>query len=176
MTGGLVAEAKHVWLPRISPLTCALLSLAAMCPVLLHVWTCAAPKSCSGSATRPTASPGAPSERALDRNRPAGSGDTRPCMIHLIAVCSLGAFLFGYHVHEKALLHAAVPMLMLAHRSPRHAQVLRGEQDGRCRGVCIGLPQRWTGVSSCVCARDPREPGKRREAGREGGREGGREE
>lgn len=46
-------------------------------------------------------------------------------MIHLIAVCSLGAFLFGYHVHEKALLHAAVPMLMLAHRSPRHAQSYR---------------------------------------------------
>ena len=37
-----------------------------------------------------------------------GASGDRPCMLHLVTVCSLAAFLFGYHVHEKALLHAAV--------------------------------------------------------------------
>jgi alpha-1,3-glucosyltransferase len=42
MTGGLVTDTKHVWMPQISPLTCALLSLAAMLPALAHVWSCKA--------------------------------------------------------------------------------------------------------------------------------------
>jgi len=30
-----------------------------------------------------------------------------------------------YHVHEKALLHAAVPFLFVAHVSPEHAHLYR---------------------------------------------------
>jgi len=80
MTGGLVAEAHHTWLPRISPLISALLSLSAMLPALSHVWQYNTGEGVGGAEGR------------------GGRGtrtEQRPCMVHMIAVCSLAAFLFG---------------------------------------------------------------------------------
>ncbi|EKX46050.1 hypothetical protein GUITHDRAFT_108085 [Guillardia theta CCMP2712] len=92
MTGGLVGDQLHVWLPTVTPGLTILLSLLAMAPALVMVW----------SASRGPRS--------------------RLEFIHLIAYCSLASFLFGYHVHEKAVLNATLPMLLLAPLSQKHAE------------------------------------------------------
>ena len=119
MTGGLVTDARHIWLPTITPLTCALLSLAAMAPALAHVWrdrrlTVQSSRVSGGSCmTRKEIAPDKSTKDEGNTQSMAvagalGASGDRPCMLHLVTVCSLAAFLFGYHVHEKALLHAAV--------------------------------------------------------------------
>jgi alpha-1,3-glucosyltransferase len=122
MTAGLVQDSRHVWLPHISPLSCAVLSLCAMMPGLVHVWRHAAPSSPhprTNTTTDKSTLPHVSSRLATN------SSAQRPCMMHLIGLCSLAAFLFGYHVHEKALLHAAIPLLFVARRSQDHAELYR---------------------------------------------------
>ena len=64
-----------------------------------------------------------------------GASGDRPCMLHLVTVCSLAAFLFGYHVHEKALLHAAVSVSLGLGRVLREGVSLWG-REGRMWWWC----------------------------------------
>ena len=139
MTGGLVTDTRHLWLPTITPLTCALLSLAAMAPALAHVWRVRG--SCM---TRKGMAPEDPAQDEGTRQGTPqsmavvgtlGASGARPCMLHLVTVCSLAAFLFGYHVHEKALLHAAVSVSLGLGRVLREGVSLWG-REGRMWWWC----------------------------------------
>ena len=80
MTGGLVQDIEHSVLPQISPLTTAIMTLLAMLPALVKLWSC-----------------------------PANSSQFVRCL----ALCAWSSFLFGWHVHEKAILLVILPMTLL---------------------------------------------------------------
>ena len=80
MTGGLVQDIEHSVLPQISPLTTAIMTLLAMLPALVKLWSC-----------------------------PANSSQFVRCL----ALCAWSSFLFGWHVHEKAILLVILPMTVL---------------------------------------------------------------
>ena len=42
---------------------------------------------------------------------------TPSMLIRAVVNCSIGQFMFGYHVHEKAILTALVPLALIAHES-----------------------------------------------------------
>jgi alpha-1,3-glucosyltransferase len=90
LTSGLVelgAQRMQV-LPDVSPLHCSLLTLLAMLPVMLRLW------------------------RALSRRR---RNDVGVALLRAVSHASLCAYWFGWHVHEKAILVALTPLLLVAH-------------------------------------------------------------
>ncbi|KAM9788607.1 LOW QUALITY PROTEIN: dolichyl pyrophosphate Glc1Man9GlcNAc2 alpha-1,3-glucosyltransferase [Neosynchiropus ocellatus] len=101
MTGGLVQEFQHVVLPSISPLTtlvCTLLSILVRTQFvigsLLQMKISLSSQPALGSIWR----------------RPRGSRGFLRCLV----ICALGSFMFGWHVHEKAVLLAILPLSILA--------------------------------------------------------------
>lgn len=91
MSGGLVQEAAFAVLPSVPPAVCALLTLAAMAPVLYSVWR------------YPDAS----------------------LFMSALVYCMLCAFLFGYHVHEKAILQVVLPLGLVAAESVNDMRLYR---------------------------------------------------
>lgn len=85
LTSGLVeAHAQRFSvLPDVPPHVCALLTLAAMLPLLLMLW----------------------------RKRTDGTGAV---FLRAVSYASLAAFMFGWHVHEKAILVTLVPLSFVA--------------------------------------------------------------
>lgn len=81
MTGGLVGQSEHVFLPSVPPVVTMVLTLLSIMPALLHVWF-----------------------------RPSGVTGFLRCLI----LCAFGSFLFGWHVHEKAILMVIIPLSLLA--------------------------------------------------------------
>jgi hypothetical protein len=53
----------------------------------------------------------------------------RAAFLPAIIYCANCAFLFGYHVHEKAALTAAVPMIILAAQSKDYARYVVVSKD-----------------------------------------------
>ncbi|KAF1378091.1 hypothetical protein PFLUV_G00186040 [Perca fluviatilis] len=89
MTGGLVQEFQHAVLPSITPsitLICTLLSILV-------------------SHSRETEL-----RAASIWWRPRGARGFLRCLL----LCALGSFVFGWHVHEKAILMAILPLSILA--------------------------------------------------------------
>ncbi|KAI0219873.1 glycosyl transferase [Massospora cicadina] len=43
--------------------------------------------------------------------------------IHAVALCGFGSYLFGWHVHEKAIMLVLFPLSLIAHRSTAHRQL-----------------------------------------------------
>ncbi|TPX33389.1 hypothetical protein SmJEL517_g03746 [Synchytrium microbalum] len=43
--------------------------------------------------------------------------------IHSITMCAFGSFMFGWHVHEKAILLGIVPFSLIATKSEKHARL-----------------------------------------------------
>ncbi|XP_052794947.1 probable dolichyl pyrophosphate Glc1Man9GlcNAc2 alpha-1,3-glucosyltransferase [Mya arenaria] len=80
MTGGLVREFDHTFLPSVSPLATLVLSGLSMMPSLLMLWA-----------------------------RPRGPQS----FVRALILCGFGSFMFGWHVHEKAILMIIIPMGLL---------------------------------------------------------------
>ncbi|XP_013174991.1 PREDICTED: probable dolichyl pyrophosphate Glc1Man9GlcNAc2 alpha-1,3-glucosyltransferase [Papilio xuthus] len=93
MTGGLVQEYDHGVLPLITPTVTFVLTLLSMVPALIKLWNLCA-----------------------DRKYRAMS------FIRCMTVCATCSFIFGWHVHEKAILMILIPLGFLA---------VCGEMDGR---------------------------------------------
>lgn len=93
MTGGLVQEYDHAVLPTITPSITFLLTFITMLPALVKLWHLCADRR----------------YRVLSFVR---------CMV----VCATCSFLFGWHVHEKAILMILIPLSFLS---------VLGDDDGR---------------------------------------------
>lgn len=91
-TVGLIGDDVSFYiLPRIGAMHTALITVLMMVPVLVSLW----------------------------RKRPYRRSDTSPFSMAVI-LCTLTAFLFGYHVHEKAVLMVILPMLAFPRSEPSH--------------------------------------------------------
>ncbi|KNC52029.1 dolichyl glycosyltransferase [Thecamonas trahens ATCC 50062] len=109
LTSGLVGEGAFSVLPSISPGTTALLTVLAMLPSVAKVWL-------TTPAGALVAAPRGDAARFLRYlQRPA------IVFIHGLVEVSLASFLFGWHVHEKALIVPLIPLAVLAPTSPRYA-------------------------------------------------------
>ncbi|XP_035891146.1 probable dolichyl pyrophosphate Glc1Man9GlcNAc2 alpha-1,3-glucosyltransferase [Anopheles stephensi] len=86
-TGGLVQTFEHTVLPSITPAVTFALTGVFMVPILLKLWT-----------LKSTAS-----HVALGRS-----------FVRAIVLCGCTSFLFGWHVHEKAILMVLIPLTLLA--------------------------------------------------------------
>ncbi|CAI5980980.1 unnamed protein product [Closterium sp. NIES-65] len=148
-TRGLVGDAVGFSVvPQVTPLVSLLLVLGAMAPVLLHIWLRPSAYICGA------ASDAADRDRA-DRNvgeRDGGekggregrgsepydtpTGERRRWSIQAIAAALahvfLSAFLLGWHVHEKAVLHFLLPLSLLASASPAWASEFLILATGEC--------------------------------------------
>jgi alpha-1,3-glucosyltransferase len=82
LTSGLVESHAQQFsvLPDVSPRVCALLTLLAMLPLLVALW------------------------------RKRSSANVNAVFLRALSYASLAAFMFGWHVHEKAILVALVPL------------------------------------------------------------------
>ncbi|XP_023945278.2 probable dolichyl pyrophosphate Glc1Man9GlcNAc2 alpha-1,3-glucosyltransferase [Bicyclus anynana] len=85
MTGGLVKEYQHAVLPTITPTVTFVLTAASMVPALVKLWHLGADRR----------------YRSLS-------------FFRCLTLCSTCAFLFGWHVHEKAILMILVPLSYLS--------------------------------------------------------------
>ncbi|KDR18773.1 probable dolichyl pyrophosphate Glc1Man9GlcNAc2 alpha-1,3-glucosyltransferase isoform X1 [Zootermopsis nevadensis] len=90
MTGGLVQEYNHVFLPEITPRTTFLCTLLSVLPALVKLWCC----------------PGNPYH-----------------FVRCIVLCACGSFMFGWHVHEKAILLIIIPLSFMAVIWKKEAQM-----------------------------------------------------
>ncbi|CAH2063274.1 unnamed protein product, partial [Iphiclides podalirius] len=97
MTGGLVQEYEHAVLPSIRPSTTFILTLLTMIPALVKLWYLGA-----------------------DRMYRSVS------FVRCLTICATCSFMFGWHVHEKAILMILIPL-----RKTRHALVAAKYRWGR---------------------------------------------
>ncbi|KAJ8950475.1 hypothetical protein NQ314_007862 [Rhamnusium bicolor] len=81
MTGGLVQEFSHSFLPNIPPMVTMLLTILCMIPAMVKLFFL---------------------------NKQATN------FIRCMVVCGLTSFLFGWHVHEKAILMPIIPLSILS--------------------------------------------------------------
>uniref|UniRef100_A0A182PK42 Alpha-1,3-glucosyltransferase n=1 Tax=Anopheles epiroticus TaxID=199890 RepID=A0A182PK42_9DIPT len=94
-TGGLVQTFDHTVLPSITPTVTFALTGLAMIPVLLKLWSLKATTS----------------NVSLSRS-----------FVRAIVLCGCTSFLFGWHVHEKAILMVLIPLTLLAIANPNDAR------------------------------------------------------
>ncbi|CAI5494216.1 unnamed protein product [Closterium sp. Naga37s-1] len=148
-TRGLVGDAVGFSVvPQVTPLVSLLLVLAAMAPVLMHIWLRPFAYLC-GAHTDAAGRDGADSNAGerdggnKDRREGRGSerhgvptGERRRWSIQAIAAALahvfLSAFLLGWHVHEKAVLHLLLPLSLLASASPAWASEFLILATGEC--------------------------------------------
>ncbi|ETN65063.1 dolichyl glycosyltransferase [Anopheles darlingi] len=86
-SSGLVQTFDHSVLPSISPMVTFALTGAAMLPAIVKLWSLV----------------GRESNAALGRS-----------FIRAIVLCGCTSFLFGWHVHEKAILMVLIPLTLLS--------------------------------------------------------------
>jgi len=83
LTSGLVQVTDFNVLPNVTPLSCIILMMLSIVPMLISVW-----------------------------KRPESKKTEAYC------ICALASFIFGYHVHEKAILLSLLPLAVVAVRNP----------------------------------------------------------
>ncbi|XP_026748267.2 probable dolichyl pyrophosphate Glc1Man9GlcNAc2 alpha-1,3-glucosyltransferase isoform X2 [Galleria mellonella] len=93
MTGGLVQEYDHIVLPTIKPWMTFILAGFSMLPALIKLWCLCADRR----------------YRALS-------------FIRCLIVCATCSFMFGWHVHEKAILMLLIPLSFMS---------VLGDEDGK---------------------------------------------
>ena len=93
MTGGLVQEQSFMTLPTPTPLVTFLLTLISMSPALYCLF----------------------SRRNCERDPKQ--------FVRCLVLCALCSFMFGWHVHEKAILTAIIPLCVLAVTNKDDARV-----------------------------------------------------
>ncbi|CAK1551793.1 unnamed protein product [Leptosia nina] len=93
MTGGLVQEFEHSVLPSIRPSVTFVVTIASMLPALIKLWHL-------GADTR---------SRGIS-------------FVRCITICAMCSFMFGWHVHEKAILMVLIPLSFLS---------VLGQEDGK---------------------------------------------
>ncbi|XP_043267064.1 probable dolichyl pyrophosphate Glc1Man9GlcNAc2 alpha-1,3-glucosyltransferase [Venturia canescens] len=93
MTGGLVQEESFAILPTPTPLVTFLLTFLSMMPAL---WTLF--------------------RKDFSTLKPRD-------FIRCVVICGLSSFMFGWHVHEKAILTAIIPLCVLAATDSNDARV-----------------------------------------------------
>ena len=109
LTSGIVGNVSFGALPNITPVMTGVLSLCLVGISVAKVWL----TTPAGALITPPRSQSARIMRYLQR--PA------VVFIHGLVESSLGVFLFGWHVHEKALIVPLLPLALLAPTSPRYA-------------------------------------------------------
>ncbi|CAO1434377.1 unnamed protein product [Diamesa serratosioi] len=94
-TGGLVQTFHHAVLPSITPLTTFILTIIMMIPCLLKL--------------------------SLIRNKSMSAENfTKPLII-----CAATSFMFGWHVHEKAILMILIPLFVSTKKSSKDSEACR---------------------------------------------------
>lgn len=83
-TGGLVQTFEHNVLPSIPPLVTFVISAVSMIPALYKLWT-------------------------LKHSPNVGLN-----FIRAVTICACSSFIFGWHVHEKAILMVLIPLTVLS--------------------------------------------------------------
>ncbi|XP_065364538.1 probable dolichyl pyrophosphate Glc1Man9GlcNAc2 alpha-1,3-glucosyltransferase [Calliphora vicina] len=91
-TSGLVQEYDHDVLPSVRPLATFFLTVLTMLPILWKLWTFAVKR------------------------------DAKINFLRSIVICSACSFIFGWHVHEKAILMCLIPLCLLFFVSPTDAK------------------------------------------------------
>ncbi|XP_077296866.1 ALG6/ALG8 family glucosyltransferase xit [Arctopsyche grandis] len=94
MTSGLVQEYSHSILPSVTPFVTFLLTFLTMIPALIKLWKLGADKK----------------RRHFH-------------FIRCITICAACSFMFGWHVHEKAILIVIIPLSLLAALDPYDCRV-----------------------------------------------------
>ncbi|XP_073833965.1 ALG6/ALG8 family glucosyltransferase xit [Musca autumnalis] len=82
-TSGLVQEFEHVVLPSVRPAVTFVLTVVTMIPILIRL--------CRYQSKR----------------------DSKIAFIRAVVICSACSFMFGWHVHEKAILMCLIPLCFL---------------------------------------------------------------
>ncbi|XP_023291817.2 probable dolichyl pyrophosphate Glc1Man9GlcNAc2 alpha-1,3-glucosyltransferase isoform X1 [Lucilia cuprina] len=91
-TSGLVQEYDHVVLPSVRPLATFVLTLVTMLPMLWKLWSFTIKR------------------------------EAKINFLRAIVICSACSFMFGWHVHEKAILMCLIPLCLLFFVSPTDAK------------------------------------------------------
>ncbi|XP_050498023.1 probable dolichyl pyrophosphate Glc1Man9GlcNAc2 alpha-1,3-glucosyltransferase isoform X1 [Diabrotica virgifera virgifera] len=90
MTGGLVQEFSHSFLPNVTPVATIILTAVFMVPAMIKLFR----------------------------------AEKQPFQfVRCMVLCALTSFLFGWHVHEKAILMAIIPLSILSIINQRDAKV-----------------------------------------------------
>jgi len=109
VTRGLVGDTSFAVLPNISPRMTFILTLAAQIVCHLHL----VPRYCVLTT---------PSQPALIKLflRPTWTN-----FVSTLTLCAYASFLFGWHVHEKAILLVIIPFSLLALKDRRYLGAFR---------------------------------------------------
>ncbi|KAJ6250651.1 dolichyl pyrophosphate protein [Anaeramoeba flamelloides] len=95
-TRGVVGDLDmHIVLPTITPLTTAVITLLTLIPLI----------------------------KVLIDTKSPNFLQTKITFIESISYAALSSFMFGWHVHEKAILMASIPLCLLASHSTFHAKI-----------------------------------------------------
>lgn len=104
-TSGLVQDINHTFLPNILPIVTFVLSFIFMIiPALGHIYRTYRNKQDNRSKT----------------NEETNNEDN---LIILIIICGFSSFLFGWHVHEKAVLMILIPLSYISTRNKDFASL-----------------------------------------------------
>eukprot|EP00124_Ichthyophonus_hoferi_P005050 Ihof_evm2s652 gene=Ihof_evmTU2s652 len=90
MTGGIVGEATHLVLPKITPLTTMIVTLLSMLPLMIVLWK---------------------------------RGENGKTFSWAVVQCGFCMYMFGWHVHEKAIITVLLPLCLLAVEDAAYAHL-----------------------------------------------------
>jgi len=83
-------------LPEVPPNVCAVALLVSLAPALVYAWKYAGSTCLNGSSN---------------------------LFINAVVYCAFCGFMFSYHVHEKAIMTAIIPLTLLSTTSVKHARL-----------------------------------------------------